>query len=241
MQQMPNDIAVATSFDRGDTSDHFANFTPAYGSFTCQSWLRPELHNFAKEVDKHGIPYHYEEVAYVNSPALRAQPPSCRLAVVEEFSSTKVVGDSTTVMFEIDSEALLVSCSVEIQCYRNQELYDTIKLSMEAGSEIPNTHVLNLRQLEEGQHDIYFSASTESADVHHEKFSFRVTPKQPSRSLSKQSGRFVASREAVDVHALTNKMMKEGMFNSRGSCGGSTCIGSTSVSSYDPANTSEEE
>jgi hypothetical protein len=210
---------------------------PAYASFTCQSWLRPELQNFAKAVGSHGIRasgFQYEEVAHVHVPASRAWP--TRLAILEEFTSTEVIGDQSTIMFEVDSAEMLIECKVDVQCYRDKKLYDTFTLILEAGREIPNTHVLNLTRLEEGQHEINFSLSTEAGAVLHEKFSFCVVGKQAS-----QPGSFVATGPPVDVHALTNNMMKAGVFNSRGSSGGSTCFGSTSEASYDAGITSAEE
>jgi hypothetical protein len=210
---------------------------PAYASFTCQSWLRPELQNFAKDVSARGIRalgFQYAEVAYVPVPASRAWP--TRLAVLEDFTSTEVVGDWSKILFEVDSAEMLIECKVEVQCYRDNKLYDNFTLLLEAGREIPNTHVLNLTRLEEGQHDIYFSLSTEAWAVQHEKFSFSVLGKQPS-----QPGSFVANGPPVDVQALTNKMMNAGVFNSRSSSGGSTCVGSTSEASYDAGNTSAEE
>jgi hypothetical protein len=170
------------------------------------------------------------------------QAPLARLAVLEDFTFADIVGDATTIMFELDSDAVLITCDVDIQCYGNGKLYDSFSLRMEAGCTIPNTHVLDLTQLEEGQHDIYFSLSVASSEVQHEKFSFWVSEKQVSRPTSQKPAIAVAS--PVDMSLLTNKMMREGVFNSRSSSSDGTCIGgvsSTSEASYGLGNTSEEE
>jgi hypothetical protein len=243
MQAMPEMFALGTAAAVDWRNTQLAtNMGPAYGAFTCQSWLRPDLQNFSKDEDTRGIAsLAFQDVAYVNVPVLQSRP--ARLAVLEDFTPADVVGDATTIMFEVDSDAMLVTCQLEIQCYCNGKLYDIQDLSMEAGTSIPNTHVLNLTQLEPGQYDIYFYLSTPSSDVQHEKFSFRVAgelPKLPSGR--KQS--VITKASAVDVKQLTNLLMNANVFNSGSTCGGSTCVGglsSMSEASYGQANTSDEE
>jgi hypothetical protein len=182
-------------------------------SIPYESWLSPELRNQVVCKASDGEP------AYVCASEVTGtlhEPLAPRLMLVEEFNCTDICDGTISIMFEVSSAATLESYDVLAKCSCDGQLYDTIHFGMNAGVDIPNTHVLNLGGLHEGQHEIDFTLSTGSCVHHREKTSFRVSHSQRTSSLAKD---FLPDW-------IRNKKVLPG----RGSSGGSTCFGVSSTS-----------
>jgi hypothetical protein len=200
---------------------------PAYVRFTSASWLRPELVEVRNPCL--GINAEPARVTMSEHAGLRQAQPATS-AVIEEFSDTSgVPGGKATIMFEVLSEAAFDTCVVKIECcveccvldICSEMVYDTVEIALDIGKTIPNTQILSLSKLQEGEHKISFTLRTSSGDEHHTTFSLSVARDQSSSS---QLCAKEFQKGGVDLLDRC-RVVKTSTF---GSAGSSTCAGGAS-------------
>jgi hypothetical protein len=154
------------------------SIAPEYAFFTSDSWLRlpnlrPELWDLAAGSAACAID---DEPVYVTIPddvkTISAQP---GLSFLEDQSLIgETPGDASSIVFEVNSDAIFEICSVSVRCYCNGNLYAEEEFSMEAGWDIANTQILNLASLPEGEHKLCFNLNRNGYDVQYETLTFRI-------------------------------------------------------------------